>query len=121
MPRSHRPHEVGVLPVADVGRHHRRHPERSASLASTNTPASAAPCSEPTLQPRSIEIRNNLTDRIAEAEREGWLGEIEGLKVSLAAVDAKLAQLDAQSARVQMAIDLGMPTFRDIAARSTEP
>jgi hypothetical protein len=29
--------------------------------------------------PRLLEIRDNLTDRIAEARREGWLGEIAGL------------------------------------------
>jgi hypothetical protein len=33
---------------------------------------------------RIAEIRDNLTARIAEAEREGWLGEIEGLKIRLA-------------------------------------
>jgi hypothetical protein len=33
---------------------------------------------------RLEEIRDNLIARIAEAEREGWLGEVEGLKVSLA-------------------------------------
>jgi len=31
---------------------------------------------------RLVEIRDNLLDRIAEAGREGWLGEIEGLRVS---------------------------------------
>ncbi|MGW2054124.1 hypothetical protein ACWCOZ_09395 [Streptomyces sp. NPDC001840] len=76
---------------------------------------------DPAQRPQLIEIRDNLTDRIVEAECEGRLGEIEGLKVSLAAADAELAQLDAQSVRVQRAIDLGMPSFRDIAARSTEP
>ena len=34
---------------------------------------------------RIAEIRDNLNARIAEAEREGWLGEIEGLKISLPA------------------------------------
>ena len=43
---------------------------------------------------RLEEIRDNLHDRIAEAEREGWLGEIEGLKVSLACTEDKLAQID---------------------------
>ncbi|MGN9847377.1 recombinase [Nonomuraea sp. H19] len=52
------------------------------------------------------EIRDNLLARIAEAEREGWLGEIEGLRVSLAGAEDKLAQLDERSSR---AIDLGMP------------
>ena len=32
--------------------------------------------------------------RIAEAEREGWLGEVEGLHVSLAGAEDKLAQID---------------------------
>jgi hypothetical protein len=39
------------------------------------------------------------------AEREGWLGETEGLKISLAAED-KLAQIDRRSCRTT---DLGMP------------
>jgi hypothetical protein len=34
---------------------------------------------------RLSEIRDNLTARIREAEHEGWLGEAEGLRVSLAA------------------------------------
>jgi hypothetical protein len=40
---------------------------------------------DPTQRDRLIEIRDNLTSRIEEAEREGWLGEVEGLKISLAA------------------------------------
>ena len=45
-------------------------------------------------RPRIAEIHDNLLARIAEAEREGWLGEIEGLKVSLAGAADKLAQID---------------------------
>jgi hypothetical protein len=56
-------------------------------------------------------------DRIAEAEREGWLGEVDGLMVSLAAAEDKLSQLDADQARSQRAVDLGMPTFVQISAR----
>ncbi|WP_225080014.1 hypothetical protein [Streptomyces sp. CoT10] len=41
-----------------------------------------------------MEIRDNLLDRIAEAEREGWLGEIEGLRVSLAGAESKIEQID---------------------------
>jgi hypothetical protein len=52
------------------------------------------------------EIRDNLLARIAEAEREGWLGEIEGLRISLAGAEDKLARIDQRSSR---AIDLGMP------------
>ncbi len=35
---------------------------------------------DPAQRPRIAEIRDNLIARIAEAEREGWLGEVEGLK-----------------------------------------
>jgi hypothetical protein len=49
---------------------------------------------DPTQRDRMVEIRDNLLARIAEAEREGWTGEAEGLKVSLAAANAKLAQAD---------------------------
>jgi hypothetical protein len=40
---------------------------------------------DPAQRHRLEEIRGNLHARIAEAEREGWTGEAEGLKVSLAA------------------------------------
>ena len=49
---------------------------------------------DPAQRDRLVEIRDNLTARIAEAQREGWLGEVEGLKVSLAGAQQKLAQVD---------------------------
>lgn len=49
---------------------------------------------DPAQRSRLEEIRDNLHDRIAEAEREGWLGEIEGLQVSLAGTEDKLTQID---------------------------
>ena len=73
---------------------------------------------DPAQRPRIVQIRDNLTDRISEAEREGWLGEVEGLKVSLAAAEQKLAQLDGLAARRQASIDLGMPAFPDVAGRT---
>jgi Phage integrase family len=73
---------------------------------------------DPAQRPRLEDIRVNLTTRIAEAEREGWRGEAEGLKVSLAAADAKLTQLDLLAARHAATIDLGIPAYRDIAART---
>jgi hypothetical protein len=73
---------------------------------------------DPAQRPRLEDIRVNLATRIAEAEREGWRGEAEGLKVSLAAADAKLTQLDVLAARHAGAIDLGIPAYRDIAART---
>ncbi|MEU9631473.1 hypothetical protein AB0D89_32375 [Streptomyces luteogriseus] len=54
-----------------------------------------------------------------EAEREGWLGEIEGLQSSLTHAEEKLAQLDAQICRKKESVDLGIPTFREIVARTT--
>jgi hypothetical protein len=57
--------------------------------ASTNT---AACCPllrpDPSARPRLVQIRDNLIARIAEAESHRWLGEAEGLKVSLAGARA---------------------------------
>ncbi|WP_438453227.1 tyrosine-type recombinase/integrase [Streptomyces asiaticus] len=63
---------------------------------------------DPAQRGRLEEIRDNLVARIAEAEREGWLGEVEGLRVSLAGAEDKLAQMD-RRASGGTAIDLGMP------------
>jgi hypothetical protein len=76
---------------------------------------------EPGQRQRLADIRGNLTARIAEAHREGWLGEAEGLKVSLAAAEAKLAQVDGLIARQRDAVSLGMPSFPDIAGRTAAP
>ena len=76
---------------------------------------------EPGQRQRLDDIRVNLTARIAEAHREGWLGEAEGLKVSLAAAEAKLAQVDGLIARRRDAVSLGMPSFPDIAGRTSAP
>jgi len=73
---------------------------------------------DPAQRTRLAAIRDNLTARIAEAERENWTGEAEGLKVSLAAADAKLAQADGLIAR-RAATHLGIPAYRDIAGRTT--
>ena len=64
---------------------------------------------DPQQRPRLVEIRDNLADRISEADREAWLGEIEGLQVSLAGAEDKLAQLDRRATR-STATELGMPT-----------
>jgi hypothetical protein len=71
---------------------------------------------DPAQWQRLRDIRASLAARIAEAEREGWTGEAEGLKVSLAAADARLAEA---GARRNTAADLGMPAYRDIAGRLT--
>ncbi|WP_406380417.1 tyrosine-type recombinase/integrase [Streptomyces sp. NBC_01618] len=66
---------------------------------------------------RIMEIRDNLLDRITEAKREGWLGEVEGLKVSLAGARQKLAELGERDRRATT-VNLGIPSFRDIAGHT---
>jgi len=63
---------------------------------------------DPAQKARLTEIRDNLAARIAEAEREGWPGEMEGLKISLAGAEDKLAQI---SRRPTATADLGIPTI----------
>ncbi|WP_447035887.1 tyrosine-type recombinase/integrase [Streptomyces sp. DSM 118878] len=70
---------------------------------------------DPAQRDRLVEIRDNLVARIAEAEREGWLGEVEGLQVSLAGAQQKLAQVDQLTAQ-RTTVDLGMPTTIHTAA-----
>ena len=72
---------------------------------------------DPGQRARLAAIRDNLATRIAEAELEGWLGEAEGLRVSLAAARGKLAQLDERTRRAAT-VSLGIPAYRDIAART---
>ncbi|MFF4955009.1 hypothetical protein [Streptomyces chattanoogensis] len=56
-------------------------------------------------------IRDNLIARIAEAETEGWLGEVEDLRVSLAGAEEKLRQFD-RSHGQHTVVGLGIPTTR---------
>ena len=49
---------------------------------------------DPNQRPRLTEIHDNLAARVAEAEREGWPGEVEGLQISLAGAREKLDQID---------------------------
>jgi len=48
----------------------------------------------PRQRPRLTEIIHNLHERITEARMNGWLGEVQGLQVSLEAAKRKLASLD---------------------------
>jgi Phage integrase family len=72
---------------------------------------------DPLQRPRLEDIRDNLLARIAEAEREGWHGETEGLQISLTGVRDKLSQIAAAPAPV----NLGIPAFHDIAGRQSPP
>jgi hypothetical protein len=64
---------------------------------------------DPAQRARIAAIRHNLIARIVEAEREGWLGEIEGLKISLAGACDKLAQIDRHTSR--QPVNLGIPAI----------
>ncbi|MEU0786497.1 hypothetical protein ABZ341_33585 [Streptomyces sp. NPDC006173] len=49
----------------------------------------------------------------------GWLGEVEGLEISLAGAEDELSQLDA--ALKPTVTHLGLPTFASIAGRTSSP
>ena len=66
---------------------------------------------DPAQRTRIVDIRDNLIDRIAEAEREGWLGEVEGLALSLAGANDKLLQIDRRP-NGNDTVDLGVPAVR---------
>jgi len=67
---------------------------------------------DPEQHTRLVQIRDNLTARIREAEREGWLGDVEGLQTSLAGTEQKLAQLDRRRpAANPSVVDLHIPTI----------
>ena len=71
---------------------------------------------DPAQQTRLEEIRDNLIDRIAEAEHEGWAGEAEGLRISLAGARDKLSQI-----ATDRPVNLGMPAFHEITGRHPQP
>jgi integrase len=60
---------------------------------------------DPAQRPRLEEIIANLTARLTEARERGWLGEAEGIEVSIAAAQDKLA-------RMSRLVSLGIPTIR---------
>ncbi|MFF1412987.1 tyrosine-type recombinase/integrase [Streptomyces sp. NPDC058289] len=64
---------------------------------------------DPAQRGRLVEIRDNLLDRISEAEHEGWLGEIEGLRVSLAGAQSKIRQIDSAAPGQPVMLGLPMP------------
>jgi integrase len=55
----------------------------------------------PTQRSRLVEIIRNLADRITEARMNGWLGEVQGLQVSLVAAREKLTNLDRNLERLR--------------------
>ncbi len=127
--RALRPSEEYRTPTEQEWEEFLGHFERRKVSVGTCGRAYATPCQhehacircpalrpDPAQRPRLVEIRDNLTARITEAEREGWLGEIEGLTVSQTAAEEKLAQLDRITQR--RTVMLGMPRIGDITGRN---
>jgi len=74
---------------------------------------------DPAERDRLVDIRDNLIARIAEARQQGWLGEVEGLQVSLHAARQKLEQLDQITAH-RSSVPLGLPSFGASAGRTVQ-
>jgi hypothetical protein len=62
---------------------------------------------------RGSRIATNLEERIGEVTDNGWLGEIQGLRVSLEAARSKLARLNRATA-TNRPVNLGLPVLRDL-------
>lgn len=129
--RSLRPSEEYRVPTDDEWQEFLGHFERRKVSIGACGRAFGTPCihehacvrcpmlwPDPTQRDRLVEIRDNLLARIAEAEREGWLGEVEGLQVSLAGAEDKLAQLNRRRGH-HTVVDLGIPTRPPATSPST--
>jgi len=121
--RALRPSEEYRVPTDEEWTEFLGHFERRKVSTGTCGRAFGAPCihehacircsmlwPDPAQRDRLTEIRDNLTARITEAEREKWLGEVEGLKISLAGAEDKLAQIRRRT-RNQNTVELGIPTL----------
>jgi len=122
--RSLRPSEEYRAPTDEEWQEFLGHFERRKVSTGTCARAFGTPCihehacmrcsmlwPDPEQRPRLIQIRDNLIDRIAEAEREGWYGEVEGLQVSLAGANDKIDQIDRRTAQ-PVPVNLGLPKSR---------
>jgi integrase len=66
---------------------------------------------DPKQLPRLAEIVDNLKARLDEAHRQGWLGEVDGIRISLDGAERKLEEMRASQARRTHPVTLGMPTI----------
>ncbi|WET79003.1 hypothetical protein P3102_34040 [Amycolatopsis sp. QT-25] len=72
---------------------------------------------DPQARPRLVEIIRNLNDRINEAQANGWLGEVAGLKTSRDAAARRLVNLEKLRERPPVGpVDLGSPAISDDSA-----
>jgi len=130
--RAQRPSEEYRSPTDEEWQEFLGHFERRKVATGTCGRAFGTPCihehscircpmlwPDPGQRGRLVEIRDNLIARIAEAHREGWLGEAEGLQVSLAGAKDKLAQLERRSPAEPVA--LALPSSRRDEPPKTTP
>lgn len=121
--RSLRPSEEYRTPTDEEWQKFLGHFERRKVSIGTCARAFGTPCihehacvrcsmlwPDPAQRDRLAEICGNLAARIEEATREGWLGEVEGLQISLAGATDKLAQVDRR--RQPQLIEIGGPATR---------
>ncbi|MFJ8961491.1 tyrosine-type recombinase/integrase [Lentzea sp. NPDC102401] len=74
---------------------------------------------DPRARPRLVEIIANLRDRITEAQLHGWLGEVQGLQVSLTEAARKLVDLDTRQRRQPSGpVELAAPIIIDRSERT---
>lgn len=74
---------------------------------------------DPAQQQRLQEITTNLRDRLAEARRQGWLGEVDGLEATIAAAEQKLTHMQRIATTTTGTVNLGLPTTRpELSTRS---
>ncbi len=122
--RSLRPSDEYRVPTDEEWQEFLGHFERRKVSVGTCARAFATPCihehacvrcpmlwPNPDQRSRLAEIRDNLIARITEAQREGWLGEVEGLQISLAGAEEKLAQIDSRPPP-QTAVNLAIPSAK---------
>ncbi|MCP2275018.1 hypothetical protein [Nocardia amikacinitolerans] len=66
---------------------------------------------DPAQEPRLLAIVVNLNDRLREATERGWLGEVDGLQISLDAANQKLIQMRKIRSQARI-VDLPAPALR---------
>ncbi|NHW48711.1 site-specific integrase [Paenarthrobacter sp. MSM-2-10-13] len=115
--RALRPAEDYLEPTeAEINEFHEHFKKRKVELGSCGR-AYKTPCihehacircpvlrPDPAQRPRLKELIEALEDRKMEAEQRGWLGELEGIDISLNAAREKLARMARQ-------VSLGVPSF----------
>lgn len=103
--RSLRPSEEYPVPTDEEWQKSLGHFERRTVSIGTCARAFSTPCihdharvrwpmlwPDPKQRSRLVEIRDNLTARVGEAERDDWSGEVEELQISFAGAENKLAR-----------------------------